>query len=241
MGLFNFNLVKNFKRLSQYQKDEYLLFCIQDTDEHSINTIELLIEAGANVNFRKECTGLTPLIAAVTYSSISIVALLIHVGAKLTTTNWNAETALSRALSREFFDKANLLFWMMSEDELIYEMQFNKLRISTYPECFHDISLLLKQMHQEKNRFLANALVPLLPGGQNKNNCFSILPMELKYCILFKYCQVVEKTMLDGCYTEKKIPKQITFSLDVFKQQQNNQPFLKEKKPSKYKQKCIIS
>lgn len=214
MDIFHFNSLKDLDAFSQKKKDDHLLFIVGQPGVEATKKLALLIEAGANVNMACDYSGLTPLIAAVTNGDIAKVALLIQAGAKLSTPNQNHETAFSRAIAKKYSDVAFLLFYMMSKDDLNQEVKLHYLRLSIFEFYCVDITLPLEKLTEQKNLLLAKALVPLLPSSPNAPTLFSILPIELKHFICFKYWAVTQNTMLQT-FCSMDAPKPLIFSLDL--------------------------
>lgn len=212
MDIFNFNSLEDLGAFSQKQKDNHLLFVASKSDVEDIKKLALLIEAGANVNMSCFYSGFTPLIAAVTSGHIVSVVLLIQAGATLNTSNMLHETALSRAIVKNYSDKAFLLSFMMSKNELNHELKLNYLRICTFEAQFVDMTQSLEKLTEQKKLLLAKALVPLWPSHPNAPNFFSILPLELKHLISFKYWAVTQNILLQTFCSEESPPKPLIFS-----------------------------
>lgn len=148
MDFSNYKTTQDFQILDQDLKDKYLAWMAAQADV-DITVLSHLIEAGANVNFCTADSGLSPLILATTTGHIKSIELLIQSGANLSASTISYETALSRAIFYQFYDKASLIFNKMSEVHLNKEIEFNALRQQKYDpmlqhasnpfSCFVDI------------------------------------------------------------------------------------------------------
>jgi uncharacterized protein len=69
----------------------------------------LLIDSGANINFRDQDRGLTALMLAALLGETEIVRLLVHKGADVDLVNEDGQKAVDIALAYEFFDIAKLI------------------------------------------------------------------------------------------------------------------------------------
>lgn len=205
-----------FDTFTQQQKDDHLLAAAASLSHiEAVKIMELLVNAGANVNYSSQLRHSNrPLIAAVSRGHIASVAWLIQAGAELSASTSTHETALSRAIMKNLNDKAFLLFCMMSEVQLQKERHLNHLRISTFEVNFCDMSQEFEALNQQKNIAFTQTLKPLilLINHQIAENPFFILPIELKRLICCQFWELSKQNMLENCYLEP-LPKPLIFSL----------------------------
>lgn len=215
MDLPQFDTIEELCTLSQNMKNNYLICLVSKTDRESIQKVDLLIKAGAEVNHTvKWFSGYSSLMSAASADAVSNMALLIRAGARLDYVTHNLDTVFSVAIRQYAFDAAGLLFDLMTEEQLKKEIELNQLRLDTFQQYAPDIVPFLEDFNKKNKKKAISKWVKdfLLPkDNQDRKNVFLICPLELRSLIYFNYCEIEKKELLEKHFI-KKIPKPIIFS-----------------------------
>lgn len=193
--------------VNEQDLNDYLIYGSSDVDLSSIEFMVLLIQVGAEVN----CTdphGNTPLILAASKGYVTRMALLLQAGADPGIANKQGQTAFSLAITQTDSKAHSLLFFIMTDEQLQNEVQYNNIRRvasdSFVPnlEYFNpNLEYYIKQLKDEKNKEIFQALKVLFLSSKHiEKNPFLILPRELKSFIYLKYLAVsVKKKIEEHC------------------------------------------
>lgn len=223
MDYHNEEELNALKMLCQKDKEAQLIFYSGEWVD-VIESMVLLIKAGVNVN----CTNFddeTPLMKAAHKGYVSRMALLLQAGANIEVINNENQTALSQAIYLADSRAFELLFFIMSNEQLENEIRFNKLRMSISDEFEPNLEGFFRMLMNEKQKKMFKALNVLVLCDEK--NPFLRLPHELKRLIYFSYFAVSKKMKIaeycpvfDGVNMQNVLddhPKPLMFS-SVFQQ-----------------------
>lgn len=214
--------LNQLKEWSQEKKNDYLIVCSGSAFQCVGDLMPLLIKAGANVNCAAH-DGTTPLMEAVSKSEIARVALLIHAGADLGALNNKNETAFFKAMLTIDSKALYVLSYMISPSQIENELRLNQLRLATSGYFCPTLEQFFSDVTRQKRNQTFQTWCFLLGNREHTKNPFSLLPMELKSLIYFKYDAMTKKRLLEKycfsfernnlCYTSP-MPRPIIFSQD---------------------------